>query len=207
MNQGRHLDAYRAAISEHGAGFSATLWGSPETQSLRFEVIHEMTGGLARQRVLDLGCGDGAFARWLVQHGEPPDLYLGLDAIEDQVHHAQSKSPLWARFRIVDLSKDWQLKDRFDWVVLSGTLNTMDDDLVHRVLTHAWNACDVGLAFNFLSDQPHARWREKDLGPARRLELSAWYAWALERSDLVTCRHEYLDGHDATLVIRRPESS
>jgi hypothetical protein len=90
--------------------------------------------------------------------------------------------------------------------VLSGTLNTMDDALVQRVLACAWSACDVGLAFNFLSDRPEAQWNEKELGPARRLEFSAWYEWALERSDQVACREEYLDGHDATLAIRRSES-
>lgn len=206
MNPGRHLDAYRAAVAKHGAGFSATLWGSPETQSLRFSVIRDMAGGFFGQRVLDLGCGDGAFARWLAACNDQPIAYLGLDALEAQVHHAESDSPPWAQFRVVDLSQEWELDDRFDWVVLSGTLNTMDDVLVQRVLARAWSACDVGLVFNFLSDRPETQWSEKELGPARRLEFSAWYEWALERSDQVAYREEYLGGHDATLAIRRSES-
>ena len=52
-----HLDPYRVAAREQGPGFAATLWGSPETQSLRFDIIDNMCGGLADTRVLDLGCG------------------------------------------------------------------------------------------------------------------------------------------------------
>jgi SAM-dependent methyltransferase len=198
-----HLDAYRSAITEHGPGFAATLWGSPETQVLRFAVMHDMAGGFGGDRILDLGCGDGGLARWLATRQEHPARYVGLDAIAEQIGMAQSTSPPWANFQQCDVSGNWASSERFDWVLVSGTLNTMDTQLAEAVLDSAWQCCDVGLAFNFLSDQPSVRWQDSELGPAHRFSLSAWCAWALERTPLVACRQEYLDGHDATIAMRK----
>jgi SAM-dependent methyltransferase len=199
-----HLEAYQAAVAEHGPGFAATLWGSPQTQSLRFGVMHALAGGFGAASILDLGCGDGALVRWLEAHDEHPIQYVGVDALAEQIAAAQSTTPAWATFRQDDLSDDWTSATRFDWVLVSGTINTMDTALAEAVLDAAWHACDIGLVFNFLSDRPHARWHGRDLGPAHRFHLPAWCAWALERTPLVACRQDYLDGHDATIAMKKP---
>ncbi len=198
-----HLDAYLAAVDRHGPGFAATLWGSPESQALRFDVMAEMAGGVSGQRVLDLGCGDGALARWLESQQLHPACYVGLDALAAQIERAESEARAWAHFEQCDLSDHWTPTDRFDWVFVSGTLNTMEPALAEAVLESAWKCCDVGLVFNFLSDRPSDRWRDSDLGPAHRFHMPAWCAWALERTPLVACRQDYLDGHDATIVMRK----
>ncbi len=198
-----HLDAYHAAVAEHGPGFAATLWGSPQTQALRFGVMSDMAGGFTGLHLLDLGCGDGALAQWLESRREQPARYVGLDAMVEQIERAGSMTPTWACFEQCDLSDNWTSPDRFDWIVVSGTLNTMEQPLAETILHTAWQSCDIGLTFNFLSDRPHPRWHDADLGPAHRFHLPAWYAWALERTPLVACRQDYLDGHDATILMRR----
>ena len=198
-----HLEAYRAAVVDHGPGFAATLWGSPETQSLRFDVMHEMDGGFGGLHLLDVGCGDGALVTWLGARGERPARYVGIDALAEQIEVARTRAPAWASFEQCDVSNNWSTSTRFDWVLVSGTINTMDPALAEAVLRTAWQACEIGLVFNFLSDRPHARWRGHDLGPAHRFHLPAWCAWALERTPLVACRQDYLDGHDATITMRR----
>ncbi len=198
-----HLAAYRAAIDEHGPGFAATLWGTPETQALRFAVIQELVDGFAGMTVLDLGCGDAALARWMDQMGDRPRQYVGLDAIEEQVIHARTDLPGWAGVEVADVAAGNPLPEGFDWVVSSGTLNTMQDVDAMRVLDAAWAACVRGLVFNVLSDSPHPRWHNRDLGPARRHDVRGLVAWSMERTALVTCRQDYLDGHDATIALRR----
>ena len=201
-----HLDPYRVAASEQGPGFAATLWGSPETQSLRFDIIDNMCGGLADTRVLDLGCGDGALYQWMRERGTLSESYLGIDAVDDQVKHAREVHA-GATFVHLDISMASTLPSGFDWVVISGTLNTMDDATTLHVLDLAWDAAALGLAFNFLSDRPGLKWQSRPLGPARRHQLQELMAWALERTPLVACRQDYLEGHDATLVMRRSDAT
>ena len=201
-----HLDAYRVAAREQGPGFAATLWGSPETQSLRFDIIDNMCGGLADTRVLDLGCGDGALYQWLGERGTLLAAYLGIDALDEQVKRAREVHA-GATFEHLDISMASTLPSGFDWVVISGTLNTMDDATTLHVLDLAWDAAAVGLVFNFLSDRPGLKWQSRPLGPARRHHLPKLMAWALERTPLVACRQDYLDGHDATLVMHRSDAT
>ena len=201
-----HLDPYRVAASEQGPGFAATLWGSPETQSLRFDIIDDMCGGLADTRVLDLGCGDGALYQWMRERGTLSASYLGIDAVDEQVKHAREVHA-GATFVHLDISMASTLPSGFDWVVISGTLNTMDDATTLHVLDLAWDAAALGLAFNFLSDRPGLKWQSRPLGPARRHQLPVLMAWALERTPLVACRQDYLEGHDATLVMRRSDAT
>ena len=54
------LAAYRSAVRTLGPGFGATLWASPATQVLRFDVLIDLFGPhrLRDRVVLDLGCGD-----------------------------------------------------------------------------------------------------------------------------------------------------
>lgn len=199
------FDAYQEAIQTHGAGFAATLWGSPETQALRFEVIVNMIGGLQGCSILDLGCGDGAFERWLTQSNQLPSSLCGLDAIGPQVACARAQASAWSDYQQADLLDAASVWPAADWVVISGTLNTMTVAEVGVVLDRAWASCHCGLAFNLLSDRPGERWRERPLGPARRHDGLGWMAWALERSPLVACRQDYLGGHDLTIVMKRPE--
>ncbi len=165
--------------------------------------MQDVAGGFAETSVLDLGCGDAALAFWLDQSGDRPSAYLGIDAIEDQVVHARSCLPDWAGVRVADLVDGDPLPADFNWVVISGTLNTMNDRDAHRVLDAAWKACGIGLVFNVLAEHPHSKWRDRDLGPARRHDVHALIAWAMERTPLVVCRQEYLEGHDATIAMRR----
>ncbi|MCH2141546.1 MAG: class I SAM-dependent methyltransferase [Phycisphaerales bacterium] len=197
------FEAYQHAIDVHGAGFAATLWGSAGTQSLRFQVLVEMIGGLAGCSLLDLGCGDGALERWLIDSGQMPTSLAGLDAIGPQVDLARSQAADWSEYMQVDLLDETIAWPIADWVIVSGTLNTMTEFEVGAVLERAWSSSQAGLAFNLLSDRPSAEWDQRPLGPARRHDGLSWMAWALERTALVACRQDYLSGHDLTIVMKR----
>jgi SAM-dependent methyltransferase len=197
------LQPYRESIRDHGAGFEATLWGSRQTQRLRFEVMAEMLGAgtLQGTDVLDLGCGDGAFADWLAETGVTARVQ-GFDAMPEMIQVAQQRSIEGATFDVVDLRDDWP-HWAGDWCIVSGTLNTMDDALVATVLDQAWRVAERGLVFNFLGDAPAMHWKDKPLGPSIRRSVSGLHDWAQRMARRVEVRSDYLDGHDVTIAMWR----
>ena len=201
-----HLEPYRDAVHAHGGGFEATLWGSPETQRLRYDIFMSMISPqeLRGARILDPGCGDGSLATLLCTELELDVTYVGLDAMPEMIQAARAQAPESCTFEQSDLTRDdpWPAGP-VDWVLLSGTLNTMDDAQAMHVLNRSWELCTSGLAFNMLGDRPGAAWQDRPLGPSVRRSVVAMQAWALERTSLVELRQDYMDGHDVTFVLRR----
>ncbi|MCH2138601.1 MAG: methyltransferase domain-containing protein [Phycisphaerales bacterium] len=200
------LKAYEAAIARHGAGFEATLWGSPQTQALRFGVLADMLGRhrLMDASVLDVGCGDGAFVRWLREEGLGASVH-GLDAMAPMIASAMEHGTRDATFDVCDVcaTTEWCAAPSYDITLLSGTLNTMSDAQTMHVLDEAWHRCTVALAFNMLGNQPSPAWADKPLGPARRHDVDAITRWAAQNAVAVDVRDAYLDGHDVSIVAWR----
>ena len=78
----------------------------------------------------------------------------------------------------------------------------MDDEMARKLIEAALEASAQGVIFNFLSDRHHPKWADRDLGPSRRFDTKAWLDWALGKSSRVSFTQDYLDGHDATIMIR-----
>ncbi len=106
-------------------------------------------------------------------------------------------------FHVTDLVADASVFARHepDWVCLSGTLNTMDENTARRLVEAAFDAAAQGVVFNFLSDRFLPRWEGRDLAPAHRFDTAAWLSWAMTLTSRVSFTQTYLDGHDATLMI------
>ena len=79
--------------------------------------------------------------------------------------------------------------------------------LKRAALKASFEAAAVGVVFNFLSNRPDEQWHDKDLGPARRFDTIRWLDWSLHLTSLVRFAQDYLDGHDATIVIEKGEPS
>jgi SAM-dependent methyltransferase len=198
------LRPYREAVEEYGPGFKATLWGSREAQLLRFRVMIDLAG-FEDGTILDVGCGPGDFAQTLLDDGVPFRHYTGVDALAPMIEAARERDLPRCTFEVRDVLADDLADvaaDGIDYVCVSGTLNTMEEKTARALIRRLYETAAQGIVFNFLSDRPHPRWREKDLTPARRYDTAAWVAWALEQSSRVRFTQEYLDGHDATIMIR-----
>ncbi len=199
-----YLRPYQIALAAHGASFEATLWGSEAAQHLRFDVMIAHVG-FAGATIVDAGCGQGDFAAHLLSRDVPFGAYIGIDALGPMVERARERALDRCSFETADLVRDEGLFARLspDWVCFSGTLNTMDDAMARGLVQRAFEASAQGVVFNFLSDKPAAKWLERDLTPARRFDTVSWLEWALGLSPLVSFDQSYLDGHDATIVVRR----
>lgn len=198
-----YLAPYREAIEAFGAGFEATLWADRRTQLLRFDVMLEMVD-LAGRKIVDAGCGAGDLAAYLIERRIPFAHYIGIDGVADQIAAAQAHRLAHCEFRIADLVREAALLESIDpdLIIISGTLNTMDERTARTLIERAFRAAREAVIFNFLSDRPHPRYLEMKLGPARRFDTARWIDWALGLTPCVAFRQDYLDGHDATVLLR-----
>jgi SAM-dependent methyltransferase len=199
----KYLKPYREAVELFGASFQATLWSTPEGQRLRFDVMIEL-GCFDGCVIVDAGCGRGDFAVHLLARGVPFERYIGIDAVTEMIDAARELKLPRCEFRIADLVTDPSpvREASPDFVCLSGTLNTMEQAVARKLVEACYNAAAQGVIFNFLSDCPHSRWKDKDLSPARRFHTIDWLQWSLELTSRVSFTQDYLDGHDATIMIR-----
>lgn len=199
-----YLGPYVEAQKEHGSDVKVTLWANERTQRLRFRVFTELVF-FTGKRVLDAGCSRGDFAAYLLEQDQRYARFVGVDGLPGVVDFANRRGLGGAEFHAGDFVADPGLLAIGDpqVVAISGTLNTMEDATVLRVLEHAWSAAGEALIFNFLSDRvsPEA---EPQKPPSRRLPTLALLAWAFEQTPRVVLRQDYFPhGHDATILMRR----
>jgi SAM-dependent methyltransferase len=160
--------------------------------------------GFAECTILDVGCGRGDFAAHLLQRGVEFERFVGMDALDEMVDAAAARRLERCVFQTRDVLAEPQAmaEARADFICFSGTLNTMDEATARGLIGRAYRAAAQGVVFNFLSDRFHPRWADHDLGPARRFNTAAWLDWSLDLSTCVSFTQDYLDGHDATILIR-----
>lgn len=202
-----YLKPYRDHVDQHGATFAATLWASRESQQLRFAAMNRSIH-FAGKRVLDAGCSRGDFAEFLLAQDIQYKHYIGIDGVDEVIDFAQRQNIPRSEFHVGDLVAHAKLFEIGDpqIITISGTLNTMTDDQVHRLLASAWKATSETLAFNFLSDQcgPGA---SPQAYPARRLDTLTWLRWAFKKTHHVVFRQDYFPhGHDAMIIMRKPSA-
>jgi SAM-dependent methyltransferase len=204
MSKPQYLTPYKDWIDCHGPCFGATLWASPESQRIRFEVLTQMLY-LPGKRILDAGCSRGDLASYLLSRDLDYSQYIGIDGMSEAIDYAQKKHIPRSRFICGDFLADPTLLqiDQPQVIFLSGTLNTMTDAQAFQTLEHCWNATERYLVFNFLPDTCDEKAPPQDQ-IARRLPTMAIMNWAFEKTWSVVFRQDYFDlGHDATIMMEK----
>ena len=210
-----YLEPYEKATREMGAGFESQLWMSKDAQRTRFEVLTQV-GRFKDRVVADLGCGVGDLPIFLHEHASDqfPKSYIGIEGVEAMAEHARERIEKAGvdrtLFDVGDFVADDSLPDMLvndagvEVFVFSGSLNTLSMSDAMDVLDEFWHALKSAkrgtLVFNFLSDRHNAD-RTPASAPAVRFDPADMLDWALKRTPIVQLRHEYLKGHDATIVM------
>ncbi|MBO6513919.1 MAG: class I SAM-dependent methyltransferase [Phycisphaerales bacterium] len=208
-----YLDPYRDAVAEMGAGFEAQLWLSKDAQATRFRVI---AGALGPKPgvIADLGCGQGDLLMFLKQHKQLPKHFIGVEGVDEMTHHAQQLADKanikHAVFQTHDfVADDWLPKQlvedaNVETFIFSGSLNTLSMDQAQSVLAKYFSALKSAgrgrMVFNFLSNRHNVE-RTPAQAPAVRFDPVEMFDWAIGLTKLTQLRHEYLAGHDATIVM------
>jgi hypothetical protein len=193
-----YLQPYATAAATHAGGFGSLLWANTQTQRSRVYAIRRATD-LAGRTILDAGCGRADLIEYLVGMGIRVEHYIGLEAIEELATAAERKAAGHCQIVRCDfVVEPKRLFAATDWVVLSGSLNTLDTQTFYQTIRYAFDAAIEGVVFNFL-DSPF-------LAAASYL---TWHprgevlAFAQSLSGDVKMLHDYLHG-DCTISIRKP---
>jgi trans-aconitate methyltransferase len=108
-----------------------------------------------RERVLDLGCGDGALTAEIAE-AVPAGEVVGIDASQGMIDAALPKARANLRFLLMDINK-LNFADQFDVVYSNATLHWVKDH--RRLLENVHRALRAGgrIRFNFAGDGNCAR--------------------------------------------------
>lgn len=211
----KYLRPYAEVARRVGARFEALLWQNAEGQRRRFDVIAEMIRPEDRA-LADLGCGRVDLLVHLHEIGRAPRRYVGVDGIRPMVEAGQQQIQSRGFADALVLEADFVADagctaelvraHAVDTLVFSGSLNTLEQHQAEQVLENAYASLTPGgaLVFNFLSDLYPGK-DSSEQGPAFRFSTLGMLAWALRRTPLVRFRHDYLGGHDATIVMFKPD--
>ncbi len=202
----KYLKPYQEAVDIHGGTFDATLWRSKRGQVARFKTFTKYID-FADTSIVDVGCGIGDFASYLVKSSVDFKAFLGVDAMEAMINTAKELSLEKCTFETMDVLDNMDVFEKTDWCVFSGSLNAMTQQDAMGLIRQAFDDCSLGVAFNFLSNQS---WRDpssEDLYPASRFDTLEMLSFAFTQTPLVSFTQTYLEGHDATIILHKQELS
>jgi len=189
---------YNKYILDKSADFEKVGWGSLESQIKRFDIFSEI-GDLNNCSILDIGCGTGAFYKYL--NSKYDDIYYtGTDINENMVKIAKETFSE-ATFLCTDILNNAENKiknKKFDYVFLSGALNLSINNhelIVNNMMRKMFDLSNIGIALNFLSIYADFFSEgECYLDPGKVISE----ALLIDRK--ATLRHDYMP-HDFTIYI------
>lgn len=142
---------YTAQMNGHSAPASRVGWRSFQSQRVRFENFIKV-GPLRRSKILDVGCGLGAFRGFLKEQRIPVD-YTGVDLFPGMIEEAKENYPD-ASFETRNLTARPFAPGRFDYGFLSGVFNIRVRDnwkYMRAVLKTVLKQTKRAVAFNVLN--------------------------------------------------------
>ena len=113
------------AYDEFAATYTEEVESSPYNADLEFPGTTDLIPDVSGKRILDAGCGTGAYTEWLLEQGAE---VVGVDASEGMLDRARERVGDRARFRQVDLEDSLDFADEsFDGVVSALVLGYIAD--------------------------------------------------------------------------------
>ena len=140
----RIRDHYVPLLKQHDRSHLAVDWAVEEQQHLRFAILADI-GNVKEASILDIGCGVGHFAGWLLERGFAGS-YTGIDVLPEMVERAQQTYPE-LRFETANFMDDpgrWQA----DLVIASGIFPLCDMALIKNTISAMFERCRTSVAFN-----------------------------------------------------------
>lgn len=193
------LHYHSARLAKYGQDVRA-LWGSTESQQIRFKMLSEM-GDFNSKSILDVGCGFGDFYTFLKEQNVHPGKYVGIDMNPQMVAVAKGRLPQ-VTFRVKDIL-DSKLNEKFDYVVSSGIfpLETPNwQAITEEKIRSMYQLCKIGTGFNLLSSFTLGE-KAADSHYANPLDILDFIFKNL--TTRMVLRHDYMP-NDFTIYIYKP---
>jgi len=153
-------DYYAAKLAGYGATPRGVDWACKTTQSLRFTQLLRLCPTDAPFSLIDLGCGYGALATFLVKQRSAVGVeYLGIDLSPEMVRRGRRRHAGDCNVRFV---AGRNVLETSDYVVASGIMNVMVgfspltwEKFVSSMLIDMHRMSKAGFAVNFLKKPGH----------------------------------------------------
>lgn len=191
---------YSSRFTEHGYSPKSLGWENGR-QDIRFGVLLSFFEW-RNASILDVGCGFGDLQGVLESLSGGSHDYTGIDVVPEFIAEARRRHDSDnARF-IQGEFLTHRFRSRFDIVIGSGIFNrkfsaTDNDAFVDQVMRRSFEICNIGFAFDFLSDRvDFQRAHTYHNSPERVL------GQALNLSRRVGIRHDYMPFEFAVHVSR-----
>lgn len=162
--------AYQEKFSKYGDDPRSLFWGSLGASHQRFRAMWAEID-FNNKSVLDVGCGFGEMARFLMKRYKNVE-YTGVDIVPEFTKVAKEKYPD-LRFLEMDYFSS-PLEEKFDIVLASGTLNSnVENNMAFRknAIRVMFEHTKKVLAFNMLGKHPQ---------PENKEDSNIWYSDSLE---------------------------
>ena len=159
----KHVDNYRRYFSDRfvqSGDNVKTLWGSIESQTVRFKVLTEIAN-LEAASILDVGSGFGDLFGYLQHRQISFKRYLGLEITPEIINVARERFPQ-ATFKAIDITTE-SLDSSFDYAFASGIffLNSENwQEYFLSMLEKLSSSSSKAFGFNLLS--VHSKNREPE---------------------------------------------
>lgn len=217
-----YLRPYEEAVEHSGAGFKSLLWRNKSFQQIRFRVLCEVASAglrkpdgpasldkLTGRIIADMGSGTADLCEWLNDQHVEYGRYIGVEGVPDLAEMSRKRIAKENMPEAEIIDTDFAADDTIfsslvrnrgvDLFLFSGSLNTFEEEHAIRVVTSAYRALQSGgVVFNFLSNLVKEL-PKGDTGPARRFNTIRVFEQLAKLTNRITLRHDYLDGHDATI--------
>jgi SAM-dependent methyltransferase len=154
----RRLEIYYASqLTEHDSPERRVGWQTAKSQEVRFEALASV-GPLRNAKILDVGCGLGAFWGYL-RSQRIPVRYRGVDLFPNVIQEAKKLYPE-ARFEARNLLSRPFAPRAFDYSFLSGVFNVKVRNnwkYMRAVLASVLRQTKKAVAFNVLNAEAGIR--------------------------------------------------
>jgi len=167
------IGKYDETISKFGADSNnAVHWSNQQTQYYRFEMVKKYIPNDSSVSVLDIGCGNGEFFKYLNFSGFRGK-YTGYD-INSRFIDATKKiySDNSDNFCVKDILED-EISEKFDYVVLSGLFNNnygQDDVWIQKIVKKMYQLSNKKVIFNAIST--YTNYKDKQMYYIDPLKIS-----------------------------------
>lgn len=157
-----------------------TLGWDKGKQDIRFDILTSQFD-FNNKSIIDIGCGFGDLNKTLMRKFRNYK-YTGIDIVEELITIGKS---LYRSPDIKFLSQDfltYNFNRNFDYAIASGIFNFKIEDednynFIENMIKKALNICDVGLAFDFLSDKVDYKYKyTHHSSPEKILEIAYKYS-------------------------------
>jgi SAM-dependent methyltransferase len=190
MDQSKVIEFFTEGCNRHGTTDWAAAYYTDDLQQHGSFLQLSTVGDFNNSTVLDVGCGQGKFYRFLKQNKIQCD-YEGIDITPKMIEFAKQKNPN-AKFTCSDFL-DASLTKTYDWVVSAGAWNVKVEDqmaLIGKAIYKMYKQCKKGVAFTLLSSYGYEQAKEFDA--LFCYEPGAILTYCLSLTPAVTINHSSL---------------